>query len=74
MGPAGGAILVHSVLGACPRSPREGPARAAAWSLAVQLQVLEVRGPDDLVRVFRLANEERAGALHVLASPLLASL
>ncbi len=47
---------------------------AAARSLAVQLQVLEVRGPDDLVRVFRLANEERAGALMLLASPLLASL
>lgn len=29
-GPFGGVRLGHSVLEACPRSPREGPARAAA--------------------------------------------
>jgi putative ABC transport system substrate-binding protein len=46
---------------------------AAARSLAVQLLILEVLGPDDLDSAFRTANKERAGALNVLASPLLAS-
>ncbi len=31
MGPDGGVKLDHSAFSACPRSPREGPARAAAW-------------------------------------------
>ena len=48
--------------------------KAAARSLAVQLQVLEVRSPDELTIAFRIAKERRAGALNVLASPLLASL
>ncbi len=47
---------------------------AAARSLSVQLQVLEVRSPDDLAIAFRIAKEQRAGALNVLASPLLASM
>ena len=47
---------------------------AAARSLAVQLQVHEVRSSDDLAIAFRNAKEQRAGALNVLASPLLASL
>ncbi len=47
---------------------------ATARSLSVQLQVLEVRSPDDLAIAFRIAKEQRAGALNVLASPLLASL
>jgi putative ABC transport system substrate-binding protein len=46
---------------------------AAARSLAVQLLILEVSGPDDLDSAFRTANKERAGAVNVLASPLLAS-
>jgi putative ABC transport system substrate-binding protein len=46
---------------------------AAARSLGVQLLVLEVRGPDDLDAAFKTASKERAGALNVLASPLLAS-
>jgi putative ABC transport system substrate-binding protein len=48
--------------------------KAAARSLAVQLQILEVRGPDDLAIAFRKAKEQRAEALNVLGSPLLASL
>jgi putative ABC transport system substrate-binding protein len=46
---------------------------AAARSFAVQLLILEVLGPDDLDSAFRTANKERAGALNVLGSPLLAS-
>ncbi len=45
----------------------------AARSLAVEVQVLEVRGFDDIQSAFRAARKERAGALNVLASPLLAS-
>ncbi len=45
----------------------------AGRSLAVQVQVLEVRGLEDLEGAFRAARKERAGALNVLASPLLAS-
>ncbi len=48
--------------------------KTTARSLEVQLQVLEVRSPDDLAIAFRVAKEKRAGALTVLASPLLASL
>jgi len=46
----------------------------AARSLGVKLQVLEVRGRDDLARAFQSAKKERAEALHVFSSPLLASL
>lgn len=46
---------------------------AAARSLAVQLLIVEVSGPDDLDNAFRTASKEGAGALNVLASPLLAS-
>jgi len=45
----------------------------ASRALGVQLLVLEVRGPDDLDGAFKTAAKERAGALNVLASPLLAS-
>ena len=48
--------------------------KAAARSLAVKMQVHEVRSRDDLTTAFRIAKEQRAGALNVLASPLLASL
>jgi putative tryptophan/tyrosine transport system substrate-binding protein len=47
---------------------------AAARSLGMQLQFLEVRGRDDLARAFQAAKKERAEALHVLSLPLLASL
>jgi len=46
----------------------------AARSLAVKLQVVEVRGRDDLARAFLTAKKERAEALHIFSSPLLASL
>ena len=46
---------------------------AAAQALAVRLQVLEVRSPDDFEGVFQRAKKERAGALNVLASPFLAA-
>ena len=45
----------------------------AARALALQLQVLEVRSPEDLDSAFQAAKRERAGALNVLASPLLSS-
>ncbi len=43
----------------------------AAQSLGVQLQSLEVRGPDDLGSAFRAATRGRAGALLVLSGPVL---
>ncbi len=46
----------------------------AARSLALRLQILEVRGPNDLETAFGLAKKERADAVNVLASPVLASL
>ncbi len=46
----------------------------AARSLALRLQILEVRGPNDLESAFALAKKERADAVNVLASPVLASL
>jgi len=49
------------------------PMESASRSLGIQLLVLDVRGPDDLDGTFETANRERAGALNVLASPLLAS-
>jgi putative ABC transport system substrate-binding protein len=42
-------------------------------SLGVQLLILEVGGPDDLDGAFATIRKERAGAVNVLASPLLAS-
>jgi putative ABC transport system substrate-binding protein len=46
----------------------------AAESLAVKLQVFEVRGREDVVNAFQAAKRARAEALNVLASPLLSSL
>jgi ABC-type uncharacterized transport system substrate-binding protein len=46
---------------------------AASRALGVQLLPLEVRGPDDLDSAFKIAHKERAGAVNVLTSPLLAS-
>jgi ABC-type uncharacterized transport system substrate-binding protein len=45
----------------------------AATGLGVQLQFLEVRDPKDIAPAFRTASKERAGAVLVLASPLLLS-
>jgi ABC-type uncharacterized transport system substrate-binding protein len=42
-------------------------------SLGVELIILEVRSPDDLDGAFMTARKGRAGAVNVLASPLLAS-
>jgi ABC-type uncharacterized transport system substrate-binding protein len=47
---------------------------AAARSLGIRLQVLEVRGRDDLDRVFEAARKGRAQALNVLSSPVVSSL
>jgi len=44
---------------------------AAARSLGVELQILEVRRPEDFRRAFEAAKKARAGALNVLASPFL---
>jgi putative ABC transport system substrate-binding protein len=44
---------------------------AAARSLGVELQILEVQHPEDVRRGFEAAKKGRAGALNVLASPLL---
>jgi putative ABC transport system substrate-binding protein len=43
---------------------------AAAKALRLQLQILEVRGPDDFDKAFSAINKERAGALIELPSPL----
>ena len=45
-------------------------AEAAARSLAVQLQILEVRGPEELDNAFAAMTRERAGAVLVLADPM----
>jgi len=50
------------------------PMQLAAQSLAVQLQILEVRGSNDLEGAFQAAKRARAEALNVMSSPLLASL
>jgi putative ABC transport system substrate-binding protein len=46
----------------------------AARSLGVKLQVLEVRGGGDLAGAFQAAKKQRAQALDVSSSPLIASL
>ncbi len=43
---------------------------AAARSLAVRLQTLEVRGPEGLDKAFAAMTRERAGAVLVLADPM----
>ena len=45
-------------------------AEAAARSLAVQLQILEVRGPEELDHAFAAMTKERTGAVLVLADPM----
>ncbi len=45
--------------------------QAAARSLGVELQILEVRQPDDFTRTFKTAKDGRAEGLDVLASPFL---
>ena len=47
------------------------PLLEAAKSLGVQLQVLGVRGEKDIEGAFESAKAGRAGAIHILASPLL---
>jgi putative ABC transport system substrate-binding protein len=49
-------------------------AENAARPLNVKLQVLEVRRREDLAGAFQAARRERAQALNVFASPVLASL
>ena len=44
--------------------------QGAAQALGVQLQSLEVRGPDDFDSAFEAAAREQAGALIVLGDPL----
>ena len=43
---------------------------AAARSLAVRLQILEVRGPEELDNAFAAMTRERAGAVLVMADPM----
>ena len=64
------AVLWDPATGAAQLKEMEVGAR----SLAIQLRILEVRGLDDLESAFQIANKERAEALNVMASPLLASL
>ena len=42
----------------------------AAWSLRLQLQLLEVRGPDEFESAFSAMTRGRAGALLVLTDPM----
>ncbi len=51
--------------------PQLLPLKEAARSLGIQLQVLEVRGEGDIESAFQAAKGRRAGAIHILASPLL---
>jgi putative ABC transport system substrate-binding protein len=46
----------------------------AAGTLGVKIQVLEVRGREDVLKGFQAATKARAEALNVFASPLLSSL
>jgi ABC-type uncharacterized transport system substrate-binding protein len=46
----------------------------AAMALGIKIQVLEVRGREDVVKGFKAAAKARAEALNVFASPLLSSL
>ena len=48
-----------------------GAATATARSLELQLQILEVEGPEDFDRAFLAMRQQRAEALNVLASPIL---
>ena len=48
-----------------------GATKAAAQALGVQLQPLEVRGPQDLESAFQAATRARAGALIALDDPLI---
>jgi putative tryptophan/tyrosine transport system substrate-binding protein len=63
------AVLWDPATGTAPLKAMEVVSR----SLGAQLLILEVRGPDDLDGAFTTARNERAGAVNVLASPLLAS-
>lgn len=63
------AVLWDPATGAAQLKAMEG----VSQSLGVQLLILEVRGPNDLDGAFTTARKERAGAVNVLASPLLAS-
>jgi putative tryptophan/tyrosine transport system substrate-binding protein len=63
------AVLWDPATGAAQLKAMEGVSR----SLGVQLLILEVRGPNDLDGAFTTARNERAAAVNVLASPLLAS-
>jgi putative tryptophan/tyrosine transport system substrate-binding protein len=58
------AVLSNPTTAAVPPQMRE--TEVAARALGVQLQPLEVRGPDDFERVFQAATKERAGALITL--------
>ncbi len=57
-----------------PADPAHGPAlnamKAAAPALGMELQALEVRGPDDVEGAFRTATQGRARALMVLDGPI----
>jgi putative ABC transport system substrate-binding protein len=58
------AVLSNPTSAAVPPQMRE--TEVAARALGLQLQPLEVRGPDDLERVFQAATKQRAGALITL--------
>jgi putative tryptophan/tyrosine transport system substrate-binding protein len=62
------AVLVHPTDPAKARNMRE--IRTAAQTLGVQLQTLEVRGPDEFENAFTALTREHAEALLVLGDPL----
>jgi putative ABC transport system substrate-binding protein len=63
------AVLSNPTTPAVPPQMRD--TKVAVRALGVQLQPLEVRGPDDFERVFQAATKERAGALITLDDALL---
>jgi putative ABC transport system substrate-binding protein len=63
------AVLQHSVMGERLSGGALKELQAAAPSLKLQLQVLEVQTADDFARAFEGANKARAGALVVMQDP-----
>ena len=69
----GGDVVKLGLAASLARNPSYAPAignlRAAARALGVQLQMLDVRGPNELDDAFAAMARERVGALLVFSGP-----
>jgi putative ABC transport system substrate-binding protein len=65
------AILADATGAPFESSPKFGPLEAAARSLGVQLQVVNVRAPEDFEGAFSAMKGEGAGGFYVDPSPLI---